>query len=109
MVKLYTNQIVKVEQFTDNYTPKGVQIATQKFVELLSEPYKSTFSKDKNFVFRIPNPSKSDEKVKSNLDSPYPFCWIKKGDYVLTYPNGYSIVESQEYFEKYYKEIKLTH
>jgi hypothetical protein len=108
MRKFYTNNPIAAEQFTDDYFPAGVTIADPEFIQKVLVPsLQEEYKNSKIYLFKYPQPSTTDKEVAELFKVPYPFTWIHKGDYVLTYSSGYSRVESKESFERDYFEVEL--
>jgi len=108
MKRVYTNNAVIAEQFTDNCTPAGVTVADSEFIQKVLVPsLQEQYGGKEIFLFKFPQPSTTNKEVAELFNVPYPFEWIHKGDYVLTYPSGYARVESMQSFERDYQEIKI--
>lgn len=108
MKRVYTNNVVIAEQFTDDCTPEGVRVADSEFIlKVLVPSVREQYKGKEIFLFKYPYPSTINKEVAEIFNVPYPFAWIKKGDYVLTYPSGYATVETRESFERDYQEIQL--
>lgn len=107
MKKLYTNRIVTMEQFTDDFTPKGVMIADPIFRTVLVPSLQKALEDSIIYLFKYPKPDISDREVAKLYNVPFPFTWIHKGDYVVTSTSGYSRVVTKEEFERDYKEIEI--
>jgi len=108
MKKIYSKEIVEAEQFTDDYTPDGVLLADEGFIKkvLAKSLYESRGDKV-FYLFKLPKPNDVNKDIALLFGVPYPFEWIEKGDYVLTYSNGYACVEKKQYFEHHYKQINM--
>lgn len=99
------SDIVDVVQFNGEH--KDVVVAKEEHRNLLINSYKERLKDVKLFVYIAPKPNSSDIKVANILNISKPFDWIKIGDYIITYCNGYSTVERKEYFDRDYVEINL--
>jgi hypothetical protein len=107
MKRTYTNNPIIAEQFTDDCIPNGVMVADPEFYKVLIQPYKDYVLEHGAYIFKLPQPDESDVQIANNLDVPFPFAWIEKGDYVLTYKSGYSRTEDKDVFERDYWEITI--
>ena len=106
MKKTYSNNIVQAEQFTHSHKPDGIIYPTEEHIGGLIESKKAVALSGVVFVYVLPKPSQIDKEVADICKFPYPMTWIRIGDYIITNANGYSYVETQEYFERVYKQIK---
>lgn len=108
MKKVYTDNPVIAEQFTDQCMPEGVMAAPDEFIEKVLVGSLRYEAKEKGaYIFKYPKPSDCNKEVAELFGVPFSFDWIKKGDYVLTYPSGYARVEAKESFDRDYQEIEI--
>lgn len=107
-IRIYTDRIVSAVQFTDTYTPPGVMIAEDHIVNNVLVPsVRDELMGRDIFLYKLPKPNEWNIEVAQVVGSPFPFDWIRHGDYVVTYPSGYSRAIEKEVFERDYQEIQL--
>ncbi|MBE3086039.1 MAG: hypothetical protein IMZ64_07470 [Bacteroidetes bacterium] len=95
------------EIFDDEFMPEGVMLSTPQFIGTLSgEARAESRMRRKNYIFKLRRPTGDDFKRAMELGVPFPFTWIQKGDYVVTYPNGYVTVEPANFFKSHYLEVE---
>ena len=108
MKKLFAKEIYKAEQFTEDFTPDGVMVADDVFIQNVLVPSVREKLKDKKmYLYKLPKPNSEDENTVRYFNVPFAFDWIKHGDYVVTSNTGYSIAVNKSKFEQDYKEIQL--
>lgn len=107
-MKTYATNIVTAEQFTDDYTPKGVKLADDKYkIAVLVPSLYEELKDEAMYCYVYPRPAHFQKEVSKLFGEKVPSAWIKKGDYIIHYKK-WDEVESKENFERSYKQVQIV-